>query len=245
MKKVIHSWIIIGILLLSFFVKLPVDASSLNKRRYPSQVMPSWTTLFLDRFKGIILIKPSKREHTFFSSPTTATRLAKNNNKSTAILNAWYFRRQQGKFFPAGIHALDPTAIHPHICTEDKNLCWFVELDTLTIKEWLTITKTPTITAWPILLRDGIINPEITERYSHRQKKAERTILLNTKKWPIFLVTKKQYTLPKIASYIAKTFGSGVTAINLDGWSSTSLRTDNPLFTKNPEKSLPTFFIVY
>ena len=216
---------------------------SLKERLHPSVSFPSWTTIVHDTLKGITIIKPNTREWFFSSTWTTAQTLG-TNIKANAIVNANYFWLEKNKFFVAGHYSSDPTPIDTSYCERDKNLCGYITTSNLHIHEWLTITKEATIAAWPLLLRDGVINTDIKERHSHRQQKTKRTALINSKKGVFFIVTRKNYTLTGLASYIKKNFWATSTAINLDGWPSTSLRTSNTGFVFNEQARLPLFFII-
>lgn len=227
------------------FLTLPAFASStVRDFLFPTYTTPSGATIVLDKLKGIYLIKPTAWELTFLSKGTTAADLAATQPSWAIIINAGYFWRDANGFFPAGHFSLDATVVDQSHCDRDPNLCGYIFTDNLTIAEDLTFTKEPTIAAWPIMMLDGIVNKEIQQPRSHRQRKTYRTILIQTAQWPFFMVTKKQYTLDRLLAYTVKTFGRSISVINLDGGSSTSLRTDNSAFQINSARRLPTFFIL-
>lgn len=225
------------------FAILPTHASPLRHFLFPTtQVW--WTTIVLDRLKGIYIIKPSSRELTFSAQWSTAPQLYAKQDSWTVLINAWYFWRDNSGFFPAGHFSLDPSLIDQSHCERDANLCGYIFTNSLTIQENLTFTKEPTIAAWPIMMLNGVVNKTIQQKTSHRTRKTYRTLLVQTKNWPVFIVTKWQFALDRLLAYTVKAFGRDISVINLDGWSSTTIRTDNPLFQHNGTRRLPTFFIL-
>ncbi len=222
---------------------LPTHASTLRKFLYPSTQI-WWTTIVLDRLKGIYIIKPSTRELTFSAQWSTAPQLYAKHDSWTVLINAWYFWRDNNWFFPAGHYSMDPTLVDQSHCERDANLCWYIYTDSLSIHENLTITKEPTIAAWPMMMYNGVVNKTIQQKTSHRQRKTYRTLLVQTKNWPIFIVTKGQFALDRLLAYTVNAFSRDISVINLDGGSSTTIRTDNPLFQHNGQRRLPTFFIL-
>lgn len=226
-----------------WFTILPTHASVVRNFLYPTtQVW--WTNIVLDRLKGIYIIKPSARELTFSAQWSSAQQLWVKQNTWAVIINAWYFWRDKGWFFPAGHFSLDPTFIDTTHCERDPNLCGYIFTDSLTIQEKITFTKAPTIAAWPVMMLSGVVNKTIQQKTSHRTRKTYRTLLVQTKNWPIFIVTKGQFALDRLLAYTVNAFGRDISVINLDGWSSTTIRTDNPLFQYNTQRRLPTFFIL-
>lgn len=240
MKYVISLFIVVF-----FFFGLG-SSFSLQEFLYPHKVYPSGTVVLHDRLHGVYLIKPKKRSFVFDTRGTTAQTLLTTHTGATMVVNGSYFGYSGGLFVPAGIYTSDPSPVDPTHCERDKNICELLNLDSLSFTSFQPVVKTPTVSAGPTLLNKGKIPEEIANRYSHRQTKAYRTALLNTKRWPLFVVTKKQYTLPRLATYIHKLFGN-ISAINLDGGSSTSLASldDTATFERNNQKRLPTFFVLY
>ena len=222
---------------------IPTHASSLRNFLYPTTQI-RWTTIVLDRLKWIYIIKPSSRELTFSAQWSTAPQLHAKQASWTVLINAWYFWRDSRWFFPAGQFSMDPTVIDKSHCERDANLCGYIFTDWLSIHENLTFTKEPTIAAWPVMMLNGVVNKAIQQKTSHRTRKTFRTILIQTKNWPVFIVTKGQFALDRLLAYSVKAFGRDISVINLDGGSSTTIRTDNPLFQHNGTRRLPTFFIL-
>lgn len=222
---------------------LPTHASLVRDFLYPTTQI-GWTSIVLDRLRGIYIIKPSSRELTFSAKWISASALQKEQGSGSVIINAGYFGRDTQWFYPAGHFSYDPTPIDQSWCERDSNLCGYLFTEELTIHEGLAFTKQPTIAAWPIMMLDGVVNKTIQQKTSHRTRKTFRTILVQTKNWPVFLVTKGQYALDRMLAYAVNYFGRNISVINLDGWSSTAIRTDNPDFQHNWERRLPTFFIL-
>lgn len=222
------------------------SAFSLQEFLYPYKIYPSGTVILHDRLHGVYLIKPNRWSFVFNSAGTTAQTLLEQNSWATAVVNASYFGYSGGLFVPAGVYALDPSPIDPSYCEKDKNVCELLNLDTLSFTRFQFVVKSPTISAWPVLLNKWVIPDDVSLRYSHRQSRNYRTVILSTRRGPLFVVTKRQYTLPYLATYIHKLFGN-ISALNLDGWSSTTLATaeTTDLFQRNSQKRLPTFFILY
>ncbi len=232
-------------MLLFLWTPLTTFASPLREYLFPTHTFANGSTIILDKLKWLYIIKPTTRERYFNASWTTAPQLATHYSGVTNILNASYFGYANKAYFPAGHVSHDPSPIDWSFCNRDKNLCAFVYTDTMQIVEWLQSTKEPTISWGPILLRKGKINTDLNQRTSHRQQKTQRTVLLNTSRGIFFVVTKKWYTLPDLAAYLLKTFGTSTTAINLDGGSSTMLRSSAPGFSYHTDATLPTYFILY
>lgn len=226
-------------------ITVPTFAFSVRDFLYPSYTTDQWAGIVLDKLRWIYLIKPTSRENTFSTWWTSAKKLWQAQVTSwTIIINAGYFGRNNDWYFPAGHFAIDLSPVDQSWCERDLNLCWFVFTDSLQIAQWLTFTKEPTFAAGPILMLDGKVNKDVQNNNSHRTYKKYRTILISTKQWPIFLITKKQYSLDRILAYSVNYFGRNISVINLDGWSSTTLWTDNPTFQFNASKTLPAFFIL-
>jgi hypothetical protein len=226
-------------------ISIPTFASpSIRNFLFPTYTTKNGTTIVQDRLKWIYIIKPNKRKLIFSSTGSTAKALASQYPDGTVLINAGYFWRDNRGYFPAGHYALDPAPVDTTHCERDPNLCGYLFTETLTIAEKLAFTKEPVIAAGPIMMLDGVVNKEIQQPRSHRQRKTFRTLLIQTKTWPFFLVTKKQFALDRLLAYTVRTFGRSISVINLDGWSSTTLRTDNPAFQTNIHKRLPTFFVL-
>jgi exopolysaccharide biosynthesis protein len=223
---------------------MTTSASALREYLFPTHTFANGTTIILDKLKGLYIIKPTQRERFFSASWSKAPEVAKVYSGVTNIINASYFGYANKAYFPAGHASHDPAPIDPVHCQRDKNLCGFVFTDTLTITEGLKSTNQPTISWGPILLRKWKINNELTQKYSHRQQKTQRTVLLNTSRGNFFVVTKKWYTLPDLSAYLLKTFGRSTTAINLDGGSSTMLRSTATGFSYHADATLPSYFIL-
>ena len=211
---------------------------------------PNGTKIITLEDAGITIIKPTEREIIFNENGTTASQLWFDHYAS-AVINAGYFGYTwDKKYMPAGIYTLGNTAsrdvdIDPSHCRRDGNLCSFVDINSLGIHRWQDSLRWEIINSGPIMVMNGIINPDIYSSYSHRQRKTNRTILINTNNWPVFIITTKSYTLPQIAHYLLWLFGSNVSIINLDGWSSTSLWTSQTWQYFNDHKPLPTFFVLH
>lgn len=236
MKKVLLTFCILSLI-------TSISRFFFQRRWQQTRLFPSGTTVTYDARKGITIIKPVSREWMFISTWST-TKLLWLQTQATVVINANYFWHTQNDFFIAGHHSLVATGVDTTYCARDKNLCGYIHTKNLHIEEWITFSNDALISAGPILLRKGIINPELTEQYSHRQRKTKRTILINSKEWVFFLLTQKNYTLPKIASYIQKKFWPETTAINLDWGPSTSLRTTDRSFLFNENERLPLFFVI-
>lgn len=232
------------IITLFSFITLPTFAFSVRNFLYPTYTTESGAAIIYNKLRWIYLIKPSSRDLTFLHQGTTARTLWQTNWTGTIIINAWYFWRDNTGYVPAGHFSLDPSVVDTSLCDRDPNLCGYIQTDALHIQEKLTFTKEPTIAAGPILMLDGVVNKNVQNKTSHRTQKRTRTVLIETKHGPIFLITKKQYRLDRILAYSVNYFGRDISVINLDGWSSTTLWTDNSTFQFNASKTLPTFFIL-
>ena len=229
---------------LCILISLPAFGFSVREFLYPTYTTQNWASIVLDKLKWIYLIKPTRRELMFNSRGTSARALGQEHWTGAIIINAWYFWRDSAGYFPAGHFSLDPAIVDKSWCERDLNLCGYISTDSLHIQEHLTFTKEPTLAAWPVLMLDGKVNKDVQNKTSHRTQKRTRTVLIETKKWPVFLIAKKQYRLDWILAYSVKYFGRDISVINLDGGSSTSIRTDNSVFQFNATKTLPTFFIL-
>jgi hypothetical protein len=117
----------------------------------------------------------------FSSTGSSAKALAAQYPEGTVLINAGYFGRDSRGYFPAGHYAIDPAPVDSTHCERDANLCGYLFTETLTIGEKLSFTKDPVIAAGPIMMFDGIVNKEIQQPRSHRQRKTFRTLLIQTK----------------------------------------------------------------
>ncbi len=211
---------------------------------------PNGTSIGHQVNEWVVIIKPTEREIVFHEEWTTAQQLWFQHYAS-AVINAWYFGYSPTqKFMPAGIYTLwnDATtdvAIDPSHCARDGNLCSFLNVNSLGIHRRQEALRGEIINSGPILTMHGIINPDIYATYSHWQRKTYRTLVVNSRKWPLFVLTTKPYTLPEITHYLLDLFGHSVSIINLDGGSSTSLWTSQSGTYFNDDKLLPTYFIIH
>lgn len=224
-----------------------------------SQVTSYWFPKYwLYRVAGgdIIIIKARQREHVFFSSGTSAKLLYSGINttgsdyvsfKPKYIINWSYFwRNASGQYMPAwALGSGWVTQFDPNLC-DDVNLCGAYSLDSLEIKHG---TRSGAIawnyrSSWPWLTQSGIVNIELMENRSHRQRLTTRTALGSPMGWSpgaYFIFTTTGYTLWEFASKLNSAL-PGVSAINLDGGSSTSFYSKN--LNIGGRKVLPEFFLL-
>jgi len=232
------------IIFLLSIVALPTFAFSVRDFLYPTFTTEQWAGIVYDRLRWIYLIKPTSRRLIFNNQWTTARKVGQEHWSWSIVINAGYFWRDRNGYVPAGHFSIDTTIVDTSLCDRDPNLCGYIFTDSLHIQENLTFTKEPTIAAWPILMLNGVVNKNVQKKTSHRTQKRTRTVLIETKQWPVFLITKNQYSLDRILAYSVNYFGRNISVINLDGWCSTALWTDNSTFQFNANKALPTFFIL-
>jgi hypothetical protein len=233
----------------SFITLLILCSSSFFSVTANKYNFPTGTSIVHNEEAGIILIKPKNREITFNPSWETAQDLGIKRGASI-IINAWYFGYADSKFAPAWAYTLDnnnnnDVLFNPSHCQRDVNLCSFVNTTSLTIHRKEEQLRWSLINSWPILLKDNIINPDIYANNSHRNRSTYRTILINSPDGPYFLLTSKRYTLPRITHMIKRISWPTITAINLDGWSSTSIWTSQSDIYFNDHKRLPTYFVMW
>jgi hypothetical protein len=192
---------------------------------------------------GLIVVKPSKREHIFVASGSSVRSLQAETSAKYVINWSYFWKNASGDFFAAGTLGKDGVSDFYSSYCSDVNLCSRFDIDTLEIQ--------PTIetkgyngnrrSGWPRLVQNGVINKDLENNRSHRQRKTTRTAIISGPT-PYFIFSTTGYTLEDFASNIIKFFPNS-SAINLDGGSSTSFYSEE--FARNSRKLLPEFFLLW
>ncbi len=223
----------------------PLSATSwLQDFFYPVLHTDSWTRLMFDRKLWVYHVYPTSRSFTFLRRWYTHQELKQTYWVDKVFINAWYFWWNQQWFFPAWHLAFDSSLVDPVHCLNDSNLCGMVSIDDLLISEHAQFTSSPSFSAWPVLMLNGVVNRSVINAQSHRQRATRRTVLVSTPEWPVFILSQKPRSLPWMLAYIVKHYGRSLSVINLDGWSSTTLLSNDPLFMISSQRRLPGFFIL-
>jgi hypothetical protein len=194
-----------------------------------------------------ILIKANETKLMFSKEWITASALSELKD-GNIVINAWYFgygnELTRRPFVPAWLYPSNFQIVSDNFsCGDDKNLCGRIDTETLVIEtlEWEKVTKN-VLSAWPVLIENWVINSEIQNEYSHRNGWYHRTVLVNTSlSENYFLLSTKKRTLLEITYLIQELFPES-TAINLDGWPSTSRAWKWDWF--NTDTILPTYFVI-
>ncbi len=214
-----------------------------------------WTKIWHYEVPKITVIKPAAFSIVFNGVGNTASRLVR-DGEYAAVLNASYFgRHQDGTYFPAGVWYDNGFLISPQMIPQkDLNLqvlayyysgsIDFYENSEIDISSLSHTTPGLYFNAWPWLVKDGTINPDIVRSRSHRQSKAYRTAMLRTETGELyFVIATEKIDLPQLIVFIYKSRfiqkDEKFNLVNLDGGSSTSLW--SPIVKFNATKRLPLF----
>ena len=190
----------------------------------------------------VVIIKPDWRDHIFLPKWSTTKKVSQDYN-AKYVINGSYFRADEDKdFHPAGTMGTDGKSKFTKDLCNDVNLCGIYDLNTLEIqKDMYEGTLDWNFrSSGPLLMREGKISDNISKNISHRNRKTTRTALINTTT-PHFIYSKTGMTLLDFTTVIKKYFPTW-SAINLDGWSSTSFYSKDVSF--NSSKLLPEFFLL-
>ncbi len=174
----------------------------------------------------------------------------------SAAINASYFGwHDDGSYFPAGVWYDNGFLVSPQsIPQKDINLqvlgyynsgvLQFFDNNTIDLSTISQTTPGMYFNAGPWLVKDGSINPDIVKSRSHRQSKTYRTAILRKNDGQIyFLIATAKIDLPQFIVFTYQSNlikkGEKFDLVNLDGGSSTSLR--SPKLKYNATKRLPLF----
>lgn len=206
----------------------------------------------------ITIIQPKKFSFIFQTEWSSAYSLVR-NGQCVAALNGTYFGRNDNKtFFPAGIRYAFGSLLSPiYQPATDPNLkvlLWsdwqkilFTDNDTFDFRAELLgqPQRSWYLNTWPWLVRDGKINHSVVDFTSHWQRSATRSWILVHEDGSIsFLIATQPITLPQFVTFVYTSWlGSWkFQFVNIDGGSSTSLRT--PYNSYYSQKLLPAFICI-
>ena len=227
----------------------PVVTSSSSSSGVPQIIRRKTTKVIVNGINSykdtnIVVVKPTRRVHTFSNSGSTVKKMAEFNGASYAINGAYFWRQGTWDFYPAGtIWSGGKSTFNYNLCN-DVNLCGIFNLDTLQIQKTMSSGSLDGNyrSSGPLLMWEGKVNEEILQNKSHRQREAYRTALVYASNAPMLVFTKTGYTLPEFTLQLKTLFPAG-NAINLDGGSSTSFYWPTDSFNSN--KLLPEFFLMW
>lgn len=206
----------------------------------------------------ITVIKPKSFDIMFDGQGSNVTNIA-NEWAYSVTINASYFGwYNDGTYFPAGVWYDNWFLVNAQtIPQKDINLqvlayyhsgkIQFMDNDKVDLSTLTQDTPGQYFNAGPWLVKQGKINPDIVKSKSHWQSKTYRTAILRKANGKIyFMVATEKIDLPQ---FIVFAYNSKLVRkwekfdlVNLDGWSSTSIRSSSYKF--NATKKLPLFIWV-
>ena len=207
--------------------------------------------------QSITVITPKKFSMHFFSNWDTAKNIA-SSYACNAVLNWTYFWfNEDGSYFPAWVwYQFGMYLKQPYQPAIDRNLRVLLSGDWTTINaiqndsfnflslQWKKSWRYAN--AWPWLVRDGRINPDIVQTKSHWQRDTTRVWFIRNPSGEIhFVVATEPISLPQFISfsYWVWLWTWTFQYVNLDWWSSTTLIT--PYNSYYSKKKLPSFICIH
>ncbi len=185
----------------------------------------------------------------------SAQQLMREHTGIRAVLNASYFGWWERSFVPAGLFMSGWVQISPFVPPSmDRNLGVLMRWSPWHTPELIDIGDSidrlvltwNVVQIWPRLIQDGQINPVLTDSYSHRKRRTRRTFLIqhtiHGKTTTIVWLTKNPVSLDQLARVIQQMCIGTCQAVNLDGGSSTSMRTQTYGFRST--RRLPLRFLI-
>lgn len=196
-------------------------------------------------YSGLTFVRPLSNIWMIWNdSGTRATSLIDSWYKF--VINWWYFTwNKSWTFIPAWKLQIWGTWIASTVNSNlDKNLWVTVLFDRKTQKRWIDrkdlVIPKPNVASfyvWPLLIQSWVVNTWVFVKTSHWLKPAERTfIVIDRNQNVVFGVSTWKITLPSLMSWIVESrlFTWQYHVVNLDWWSSTSIRTQKTSFgTRN------------
>ena len=188
----------------------------------------------------------------FFPQGSTTKEVQKNFNCDFAVNGSYFWGEETGTFYPAGIwyddgeqaflrenHPFDPNLTNTiRFYQKSQKADFFFDQARAESRSWAI-----TFNAWPRLVQNGKINPELEQFISHWNFGFWRTLIAKKGGQTFLVLFHKGSTLHDTALWLQKQGFSD--AINLDGGPSTALTSRSffqPSF--NQEKLLPIFFCI-
>jgi uncharacterized protein YigE (DUF2233 family) len=192
----------------------------------------------------------------YYPRGMTAQQLMKQHTWLQAAMNASYFGWKDRGFVPAGLFMSGWVQISPFVPPSlDANLGVLMRWNHWQTPELIDIGDSidrlvltgNVVQIWPRLIQDGTINPVLTTSYSHRQRRTRRTFLMqqtiNGVTRTIIGISRNRVTLDELAQEIQTLCTSSCQAVNLDGGSSSSLKTQYYQFRAH--RYLPLRFLIH
>lgn len=216
-----------------------------------------WNVYKIYSKPSITVITPKRFSMHFFSEWNSAKNLA-SSYACNAVLNWTYFwYNDDWSYFPAWVRYQFGMYLRPpYQPAIDKNLRVLLSGDWSTIDtiqndtfnfaqlEWKK--KWRYGNAWPRLVRDWRIFPDIVQTKSHWQRDTTRVWFIRNPSWEVhFVIATEPISLPQFISfsYWAWLWTWSFQFVNLDWWSSTSLIT--PYNSYYSKKKLPSFICIH
>ena len=242
------------ILLATFFTTQSVWAEDVSRKLIKFTKTYSIHSYYDD---SIVLLTPRKRglETSFLSNGSTASSFVKPSNTTCAAVNGFYFGKgvDGERFQPAGSVTIyqwlnKQSAYMPSTTNPDDDVNLWVQVFYNTINNNISLNSPFKIShgvsffAGPMIIDQGIINPNLTKKISHRSTQHYRTFLIQDKNnKAIFGISKTKISLPELASKLSQIVKwTSYSVVNLDGGSSTSIAVSGYNF--NATKNLPSRF---
>ncbi len=203
----------------------------------------------------IILFYPRKGLSTEFTTKGTSAKYLTTLKEQCVAINGFYFGKGNNgeNFQPAwpltryvGLWK-DPIVIPSDTNPADdvnlQNQIFYNSINNqVSMNKFITLAKGVSFYAGPMIITDGIANPDLTKKISHRSTKHYRTFLIQDEKnKAVRGITTEKVSLPELAIALNTIFkNKKINVVNLDGWSSTSFSSDK--ISYNASKALPSFF---
>ena len=206
---------------------------------------------------SITVITPKEFSFHFFPAWEILQNLA-SSYACKAWLNGSYFGyNDDWTYFPAWIwYQFGSFLKPPYIPAIDRNLrvllSWnrnsidLIENDQFDFSTIHTGNRSWYVNAWPRLVRDWRINPDIVLQKSHRQRETTRVWFIRNPSGEIhFIIATQAISLPQFIafSYSVWLWTWSFQFVNLDWWSSTSMIT--PYNSYQSRKRLPIFICIH
>lgn len=245
-------------LLIPLFFLLLLIGTLLFLQLQPQRHHKNSINYYINTQQEFFIIKGKEISLFFTANASTTQEIATQHDCKVTTNGSYFGRNSDGTFFPAGIRYSGMELLHTASQRElsDPNLQTLISFPQFSgaIQFWTNTHNFPPqentilFNAGPILFQSGEKNAEINNKTSHRQGRYPRTILIITdKQETYFLLITKKVTLPEATDIIEQipNLWANFSAINLDGWPSTSSYSKLlKKLTFNENEKLPIFFCI-
>ena len=242
------------IFLATFFAIQTVQAEDVSKKLIKFTKTYSLYSYYDD---SIVLLSPRTQGLTssFLSRGSTAWSLINTTDTSCTAINGFYFGKwvEWDLFQPAGSVTFykwlaKQSNLIPSTTNPDDDINLWVQVfynslnNNVSFNTPIKISHGVSFFAWPMMIENSIINPDITKKISHRSSAHYRTFLIqDDKNKAIFGISKQKISLYDLSIKLSQIIKwTSYSVVNLDGGSSTAIATSGYNF--NSSKNLPSRF---